>query len=158
MENEKELRLAQSTFETLCHALDNMEWRYKADASKLMIQFGVSGEDIPMQFVVLCDAQRQLIRLMSFLPFKMGEDKRIEGAVATNYVNYQLAEGCFDYHVGDGQIIFRMTSSFRESLISPELFIHMIQLACFTVDKYNDRFLMISKGLLSIDDFIQGEN
>ena len=108
-----------------------------------------------MEFIVHCDADRQLIRLMSFLPFKISDAKRVEGAIATCHANYLLADGSFDYNLGDGTIIFRMTSSFRESLVGDELFKYMIHVACITVDKYNDQFLMISKGNLSITDFIK---
>jgi len=155
MANEKELKLAKEAYDTLCNSLDEMKWRYSKDEDKLIIHVGISGEDIPMEFIIHCDADRQLIRVMSFLPFKISEDKRVEGAIATCHANYRLADGSFDYNLGDGSIIFRMTSSFRESLVGDELFKYMIHVACATVDKYNDQFLMISKGNLSITDFIK---
>ena len=155
MANEKELKLAKEAYDTLCNTLDEMKWRYDKDEDKLILHLGISGEDIPMEFIVHCDADRQLIRLMSFLPFKISEEKRVEGAIATCHANYLLADGSFDYNLGDGTIIFRMTSSFRESLVGDELFKYMIHVACITVDKYNDQFLMISKGNLSITDFIK---
>ncbi len=158
MANEKELKLAGEAFRTLCESMDELNWRYEKDEEKMVIHFRVTGEDIPMEFVVHCDAERQLIRLMSFLSFKIMEDKRIDLAIATSHANYLLADGSFDYNLGDGTIIFRMTSSFRESLVGVELFKYMIQVACLTVDKYNDKFLMLSKGMLSIADFIKGEN
>lgn len=155
MANEKELKLAKEAYDTLCNTLDEMKWRYDKDEDKLILHLGISGEDIPMEFSVHCDADRQLIRLMSFLPFKISDEKRVEGAIATCHANYLLADGSFDYNLGDGTIIFRMTSSFRESLVGDELFKYMIHVACITVDKYNDQFLMISKGNLSITDFIK---
>ena len=155
MANEKELKLAKEAYGTLCNTLDEMKWRYDKDEDKFILHLGISGEDIPMEFIVHCDADRQLIRLMSFLPFKISEEKRVEGAIATCHANYLLADGSFDYNLGDGTIIFRMTSSFRESLVGEELFKYMIHVACITVDKYNDQFLMISKGNLSITDFIK---
>ena len=89
------------------------------------------------------------------MPFKMDETKRVEGALITSYANYKLADGSFDYNLGDGSIIFRMTSSFRESLIGAELFKYMISCAAYSVDKYNDQFFMVSKGMLSVDDFVK---
>ena len=115
----------------------------------------MNGDDIPMDFIIHCDADRQLIRLMSFLPFKISEEKRIDGAIATSYANFLMADGSFDYNLGDGSILFRMTSSFRESLVGEDLFMYMIHIACVTVDEYNDQFLMISKGNLTIADFIK---
>ncbi len=154
MATDKEIKLAQSAYATLCKALDQRQWHYKKDEEKLIVTLGVNGDDIPMDLIIQCDASRQLIRLLSFLPFKMAEDKRVEGALATCHVNYKLADGTFSYDYADGTIVFNMTSSFRESIIGPEVFDYMIDCACFTIDRYNDKFLIISKGMLSIEDFI----
>ena len=108
-----------------------------------------------MQFVLVIDVERQLIRLMSPLPFKMSESKRMEGAIATCVATFGMADGSFDYDLEDGSIIFRMTASFRESVIGEGLFQYMISCSCATVDKYNDKFLAIDKGVLSITDFIE---
>ena len=155
MATEKELMLAKEAYDTLCAALDKMGWKYNTDEDKLLVFFGADGEDIPMEFLFECDAPRQIVRVMSKLPFKFGEDKRVEGAIATCHANYRLADGSFDYNVGDGTVFFRLTSSFRESLISKEMFEYMIRVSCFTVDKYNDQFLMLNKGVLSLEDYIK---
>ena len=155
MATEKELKHAKEVYDTLCNTLDGMKLRYGKDEDKLIIHLGMNGDDIPMDFIIHCDADRQLIRLMSFLPFKISEEKRIDGAIATSYANFLMADGSFDYNLGDGSILFRMTSSFRESLVGEDLFMYMIHIACVTVDEYNDQFLMISKGNLTIADFIK---
>ena len=54
-------------------------------------------------------------------------------------------------------ILFRLTSSYRESILSEDLFEYMIMIAASTVDVYNDKFFMISKGMLSIQQFIESE-
>ena len=128
------------------------------DEEKLLVHFGVSGDDIPMQFILVVDAERQLVRLMSPMPYKMSEGKRMEGAIATCAASYGMADGSFDYDLSDGEIVFRMTASFRESLIGEGLLQYMISCSCAMVDKYNDQFLAIDKGLMSITDFIAKES
>lgn len=157
MADEKKMELAKQVYATLCAAIDRREWNYQKDEEKLVAYFGVSGDDIPMQFILAVDADRQLIRVMSPLPFKMSEAKRMEGAIATCAATYGLADGSFDYDLSDGTIVFRMTASFRESLIGEGLFQYLISCSCAMVDKYNDQFLAIDKGLMSITDFIQAE-
>lgn len=153
MTDEYKLKNAKTVFATMCSMFDKNDWRYEKDEEKLTAQFNVSGEDIPMRFVAFIDVDRQLIRVISVLPFKFAEDKRVEGAIATCQANYKIADGSFDYNFDDGTVVFRMTTSFRDSLISEDLIGYMIQFSCLIVDKYNDRFLMISKGLLKIEDF-----
>ncbi len=155
MATDKELKLAKEAYATLCKTFDERGWKFTKHEDDLVITLGIKGEDIPMDFMVQCDVDRQLVKVISFLPFKISEEKRIEGAIATSYANYQLADGCFGYNLGDGTVYFKMTSSFRESLIGAELFDYMVGCASFTVDRYNDQLLMLSKGLLSIEEFIK---
>jgi hypothetical protein len=154
MADEMKMKLAKQVYNTICEALDNRDWHYGKEEDELLVHFGVNGDDIPLQFIIVVDAERQLIRLMSPLPFKMSESKRIEGAIATCAASYGMADGSFDYDLSDGKIVFRMTASFRESLIGEGLLQYMISCSCAMVDKYNEQFLAIDKGILSIGDFI----
>lgn len=154
MVDEKKMELAKQVYQTLCDAIERREWNFGKDEEKLLVHFGVNGDDIPMQFILIVDAERQLIRVMSPLPFKMSESKRIEGAIATCAASFGMADGSFDYDLSDGTIVFRMTASFRESLIGEGLFQYLISCSCAMVDKYNDQFLALDKGIMSITDFI----
>ena len=154
MVDEKKMELAKQVYQTLCEAIERREWNFGKDEEKLLVHFGVSGDDIPMRFILIVDAERQLIRLMSPMPFKMSESKRMEGAIATCVASFGMVDGSFDYDLSDGTIVFRMTASFRESLIGEGLFQYMISCSCAMVDKYNDQFLALDKGIMSITDFI----
>lgn len=154
MAEEKKMELAKQVYHTLCDAIERREWNFGKDEENLLVHFGVNGDDIPMQFILIVDAERQLIRVMSPLPFKMSESKRMEGAIATCAASFGMADGSFDYDLSDGTIVFRMTASFRESLIGEGLFQYLISCSCAMVDKYNDQFLALDKGIMSITDFI----
>ena len=154
MADDKKMKLAKQVYKTMCEALDKRDWHYGKEEEKLLVHFGVNGDDIPLQFIIVVDAERQLIRLVSPLPFKMSESKRIEGAIAACAASYNMADGSFDYDLSDGRIVFRITASFRESEIGEGLMQYMISCTCAMVDEYNDKFLAIDKGILSIGDFI----
>ncbi len=147
--------LAQQVYQTVCAALDARTWEYGKDEEKLLVHFGVNGEDLPMNLIIMADVERQLIRVMSPLPFKMDENKRVEGAVATCAASYGMVDGNFDYDISDGSIVFRMTACYRESTIGEELIQYMISCTCAMVDKYNDMFLALSKGIMTVADFIE---
>ena len=154
MDDVKKQKDARSAYKTLLTALDSMEWKYERDDEKMRVDFSVRGDDLAMNFIVLIDEDRQLIRLLSFLPFNFPKETRVEGAIATSQINYKLAEGSFDYDLSDGETSFRQTSSFRGSLISPKMLQEMVNCAVCTVDDYNDKLFMLSKGVLSLNDFI----
>ena len=84
---------ANEIYNGLCAALDARNWKYKKDEAALVVFFGVNGEDVPMQFIIKVDADRQLVRVMSPLPFKMSKEKRMEGAIATCVANYGMVDG-----------------------------------------------------------------
>lgn len=158
MSDEKKNALAREVYEVLCQAIDNRDWRYEKEEEKLLVHFGVNGDDIPMNFIIFVDADRQLITSLSPLPFMMSEEKRVEGAIAACVASFGMADGSFDYDLSNGRISFRMTASFRDSKIGDGLFQYLISCSCAMVDKYNEQFLAIDKGMLSIADFIEMRN
>ena len=148
---------AQQVYATMCQALDERNWKYSRFEEDLVVAFGVNGDDLPMNFVLQVDEERQVIRLMSGLPFKMPEDKRVEGAIAAIVASYGMVDGSFDYDLQSGSVLYRMTASFRGSRVGTGLFAYLIDCACAMVDRYNDKFLAISKGILTIQDFLRQE-
>lgn len=155
MADEMKVKKAKQLYASLCEQLDEMKLIYDKHEKDLVITFGLRGEDIPMQFVLNIDAERQLIRLLSLLPVKFEEDKRVDACIATCEANCRIVDGSFDFDYEDGSIIFRMTSSFLDSLISKDLFAYMIVIGSRIVDEYNDKFLMLSKGMIPLEDFFK---
>ena len=154
MAEQKEIKEAKVVYDSLCDMLDEKGIRFEKDVEEMSIHLVMRGEDLPVEIFVVVDADRKLIRAFSPMPFAFSAPKRVEGAIATCQANYRLVDGSFDYNVKDGRIIFRLTSSYRQSLISKELLTYMIACLCYTVDDYNDKFLMIDRGQLSLEDFI----
>lgn len=154
MADENKIKQAKTVYNTLCKALDSKKWKYQGHPEDMVVTFTSTGDDIPMEFVVFIDSDRQLVRMLSRLPFKFPEDNRVDGAVATSYINYKLADGSFDYDYSTGEVTFRLTATFIDSLISEDLLLYMVACACYTVDDYNDKLLMVAKGMLPIDRFI----
>ena len=155
MADEKNIKSAEIVYNTLCEVLDDRHWKYDVHPEDSVVHFIVGGEDIPMEFVVVIDPERELVRMLSQLPFAFSEEKRVAGAIATCQATYKLADGSFDYDFKTGKVFFRLTSSFSGSLISKELLSYMIDCSCYTVDEYNDKFLMIEKGALTLEDFFE---
>ena len=75
MDDVKKQKDARSAYKTLLTALDSMEWKYERDDEKMRVDFSVRGDDLAMNFIVLIDEERQLIRLLSF-QFSQGNARR----------------------------------------------------------------------------------
>ncbi len=158
MAEEVNMQKAKEVYDTLIRMLDTRDWKYEKHEDDLLIKSGVKGDDLPIEFIMVVKPRQQVIQFISPLPFNMPEDKRMEGALAVCVANYGLVDGSFDYDLRDGEIRYRMTSSYRESTLSEDLFEYMIMVAAATVDNYNDKFFMIAKDMMSIQQFMEKEN
>lgn len=155
MADEITMQQAKATYDLIIKSLDKMELKYTRHDDDLVISLGMNGDDIPMNLLIMVRAEKQAISLISPMPFKMAEDKRVDGAIAVAVANYGIVNGCFDYDISDGEIRFRVVQSYIDSVLGPEVIRYMIAISVGTVDQYNDRFLMLSKGMIDLQKFIE---
>lgn len=146
---------AREVFEGIVSMLDTRDWKYEKFEDDLLIRSGIKGDDLPVEFILFVKPQNQVVQFISKLPFNIPEDKRVDAAIAVSVANYGLVDGSFDYDINDGEIRYRLTSSYRDSYLSHDLFEYMIMCAASTVDQYNDRFFMLAKGMMTIQQFIE---
>ena len=132
--------------------------KYEKLEDDLVIRSGFNTDDFPVEFIISIDAERDLVRFMSKLPFSMPEDKRVDGAIAVCVANNGMVNGSFEYDITKGDILFKMVTSYRGDVdLSTDVFEYMMNVSVGTIDRYNDQFFMISKGMMSIQDFITKE-
>jgi hypothetical protein len=158
MTDEMKMQKAKEVYNTLVRMLDNRNWKYEKVEEDLIIKSGVKSDDFPVTFIIEVRPKNELVRFLSWMPFNIPGDKRIDAAIAVNVANYGLIDGSFDYDLNDGEIRFRLTSSYRNSALSEDLFEYMIVCATSTVDQYNDRFFMLAKGMMTLEQFIEKDN
>lgn len=154
MSEEKDMKQAKAVFMALCAMLDEHDWQYEKFEEDLTIKSGAQGDDLPININIEVDRQRQLVSLLSQMPFSVPESRRTALAVAVSQANNNMVDGSFDYDYLSGRIVFRMTSSYRESLIGKGLFAYMLSCACYTVDEYNDKFLVVAKNEMSVEEIL----
>ena len=155
MSDEKQLKQAKTVYKSLCDMLDGRNWHYKRDDEALRIQCGAQGEDLPIDIMIEIDQKRMLVTLLSKMPFTIPENRRKELAVAVSQANNGMVDGSFDYDFLSGRILFRLTSSYRESLIGKTMLEYMLICSCQTVDDYNDKFLLVAKNNMTVDEILE---
>lgn len=117
--------------------------------------FAVEGDDLAMFFRVKIDPELKIAYLHCPQQFVVPPDKRRDVAIAVNGINCKLIDGSFDFDADDGTLSFRMTTTFVESLISPDVFCYMIECAAATVDEYNDKLFGICAGFIDALEYIK---
>ena len=154
---EYDMNKAREVYNALVNMLDTRDWKYEKDEENLLIKSGIKGEDLPIQFIMIVNPRNQVVQFISSLPFNMPDDMRVDGALAVAVANYGLVDGSFDYDLNDGEIRYRLTAAYRDSVLGPDLFEYMIGAAASTVEQYNDRFFMLAKKMITIEKFIEME-
>ena len=155
MTEEKKIKQAQIAYDTLCAMLTDKDWEFQKDDKNLSIHCTAHGDDLPIEVDFRVNAERSIVTLLSVLPFTVPEEKRADMALAVTIANWPMVDGGFDYNFLNGRVIFRLTTSFMESLLSKEMFEYMLLVSCSTVDHYNDKFFMMAKDRMTLQEFIQ---
>ncbi|MBO4391220.1 MAG: YbjN domain-containing protein [Lachnospiraceae bacterium] len=158
MGNTNSAEKADSVYRGIVASLNRRNWRFKEDPENRVVTFGVSGNDLPVKLALSVDSEKELVCLRSPFTFKIKDDKRIDAIIAISVMNYALSVGAFSMNMSDGQITFVMTTSYKDSTLTEDVFESLIDISVNTVDSYNDRIFAINMGLLSVEDFMAQES
>lgn len=154
MATQQSVQLAKQNYASLCAMLDDINWKYDKDDENLFIDCSARGDDLPISIRIKFNTELQIVTLYSLLPFTVEESKRRIMAIAVSRANMGMIDGDFDYNDESGRIVFRLTASYSDSLLSKDMFQYILFVSCRTVDDYNDKFLTVSKNDMSIDQVI----
>ena len=157
MADQNEIKRAEKAYAAIIKMLDDIDFRYSRYDEDMTIKCGIKGDDLPIDILMRVKTEQQVVQVRSILPFNMSEDKRVDGAIAVCVANYNMINGAFDYDISDGEISFRMCAPFHENELGHEQLEYMLMCTASTVDAYNDKFFMISKGMLPLEQFIESE-
>ncbi|MBE6846814.1 MAG: YbjN domain-containing protein [Oscillospiraceae bacterium] len=151
---------ARKNFNILIAMLEQRKLKYsieenRQDFSHVRIRF--TGEDLPMDLHLLFRPERQMVSLYSPMPFTVPAGRSADMAVAVAAANHGLADGSFDFDHKEGALRFRMTAPFMETTLSADLFEYLLYVAADTIDRYNDRFLALSEGKMTLMDFLHAD-
>ena len=155
--DEKDLQNARQAYSMLCASLDDIGYHYQQNDEDLDVHFEVHGDGLPMELTISIDGERDLIRLLSFLPFKVKPERIQEIALGVCKINDILINGNFDLGIEKGRLTFRMVQSYRDSLIDMEVFKYMIYVSLNTIDEYSEKLYLLSRGKITLDELEDDE-
>ncbi len=146
---------ARQILDMICEFFDDNHYGYDKDEKTSRILYALQGEDLDMYFSFSVNADAMLVTLFSQLPFEADEDRRADLATAVNEVNTSLQLGSFDYNIHTGRIFFRMTNSYSGTPVNKDVISDMFYMGHQIVDAYDENFMMVAKGMTSIDQFLE---
>lgn len=147
---------ALNIYSDMCDVLDENEFVYDKDDDKLRVELFVANtNNISIKFIMMINIEMQTIMLTSPIDLKMSEDKQMEGILSACIASNNLPDGSFDYDLPNRSVSFRLTFSYKGSLVGKGLFLRLICYSYSIVSKYVVKFSDINKGILSIDKFYE---
>lgn len=147
---------AAEVFQDLCSYFDKIELHYETIDGKY-VKFSVKGEDLPIDLSVGVQEKPGLICLYGLLPFKAPEEKVVEICMVLALINNRLAAGRFEFDFSHRTISFSMTLFYKEVRMTHSLYELLVMGSCKVIDDYNDKLLLLCKGLTSFEDFLNEE-
>ncbi len=151
--DEKDKVQAETVYKTVCAALEEMGLKFDRYDDKLVVSCQGVGEDLPIEMRIMVMPDQHIVSLISQMPFKVPEARRPDIALATSIANYKMVDGSFDFNTKLGTIFYRQTTSYWSSLIGKEVIKYLFTLSITMIDEFNDKFMAVSTGAMSVDDF-----
>ncbi len=146
--------------EVLISMLDRRELKYTIEErseGRTHIRIRFTGEDLPISLHIILRTDRQIVSVLSAMPFHISEERMQDAAIAVAAANHGLIDGSFDLNMKTGEIRFRLTSCFIGTVLSEELFAYLVFVSAETIDRYNDRFSDLNEGKLDLAGFIAAD-
>ena len=125
--------------------------------ARISIRIHFQGEDLPLTLHIVLRTDRQIATVFSVMPERFPESRLTEAALAVAVANQGLIDGSFDLNMKTGEVRFRLTSSYIETVLSEMLFSYLMYVSAETVDRYNDRFTALSRGEADLAEFLRLE-
>ena len=132
--------------------------RFEAHEEDLMIAFPMYGGELPQRVFFRVLDERDMFQVLSVLPDRIPEDRRVDAAVAVAVANYGIVNGSFDLDVTDGEIRFRLAQCYKGLEPGEDLIDYVLGVTVFTTDKYIGLFHKLGSGEMSLEQFLDRES
>jgi len=146
-------KIAQNVYDMIITTLKSKDYSFlQSDGMK--VAFQIEADDTPIVFSVVIDAERRLIRMIAGYSITFPQERRLDGAIATCSTNRNLVAGGFDYDYETGAVVFRISTSFAGSIISPDVFLYMVHRAYSACVLYDKKLERLAKGELPLASYL----
>ena len=151
---------AAKNTDVLISMLEHKNLKYTVEErteARTHVRIRFTGKDLPMTLHIILRTDRQIVSVLSAMPFLISEEHRNDAAIAVTAANHGLIDGSFDLNMKTGEIRFRLTSCFIETVLSEALFAYLMFVSAETIDRYNDRFCDLNENKLDLEGFLAAD-
>lgn len=160
MTEQERIQATEQNADVLIAMLEHNHLKYQIaeqTPQRTYVKIHFTGNDLPMTLHIMLRTDKQIVSVISPMPFRMKEEVIPDAALGVAAANHGLIDGSFDLNLYTGEIRFRLTSCFRGTVLSEELFSYLMYISAETVDRYNDRFKGLNDGTMDIQSFLDAD-
>lgn len=150
---------AKAAYKAICDFMDEAKLKYDKDDAENVAYVTITGEDFPVTLIFSVSEEKQRVETYSKLPFEIKKEKAVDLAMAIAAINNRIAYGKFVLYLDQDKCAYE-NSEYITDLegFSPAYGHTLVGPAFSIVEKYNDKLYAISKGLMSVKDFLASMN
>ncbi|MGN0797925.1 MAG: hypothetical protein ACI4M5_06910 [Christensenellales bacterium] len=111
-----------------------------------------------MTICIVLELKQMIVSVYSYLPFDVPKEKLPDTCIATCAINKFLIYGNFELNMLRKKMLYRATTSYRESVLSESAIKYLIFLSCSVVDKYGGKLSSIAEGKTSLEELMNWIN
>ena len=148
-------RSAGAELDALCAALDERGWDYDKDKDNFSVGFLADGADMPLSVSVKINPELMTLTAFIVLPFETPEDMDESLAVALALINCGIIHGNFDYDKAGRRLLFRASTSYRDSTLDKDVYFYLIAAAFSTADKIAATLKALCDKIITVEQMIE---
>lgn len=118
--------------------LDELKWKYHRNSERPTLFSGFNGDNVQWDFNLTArETSPGLFQLgvNSFIPNKAVPTQRTAATELLTRINFELALGCFEMNLADGEIRFRTSVMLPATDITPGIIEHLLRSNICIVDE-----------------------
>lgn len=149
----EQLNQAKYVYSVFTQFLDERNLRYTKYEDDFVVVLEYKGEDMSLDLFIKINPERENIMIIDTMPFKIDNKDIPKMCEAICRANAGMAIGDFEmrFQEGGNKIHHKIGHTYTGSTVSPALAEKLIMLSIYTAEKYDDKFMAVSKGYLAPD-------
>ena len=147
-------KAAVNEFDALCAALEDRGWDFEKNKDDFSVGFTANGKDMPVEVTLKINPELMTVSAFAAPPVQTPEGMDEQLAVATVILNDGVIHGNFDYDKNGRRIIFRVSTSYRDTALDKEVYLYLIAAAFTSVDQTASTIKALCDGTLAVEQMI----
>lgn len=123
-------------FENVLAHLERDGVQYRRIGSHAAVEMAVAGDNGSYRMVIVVDAERSVVRFLTFVEGKVPEHRRRDVMEFLTRANYGLLLGNFELDLSDGEVRFKATHESESGELTHATFQNNLYLSVALMDRY----------------------